>query len=1012
MASGIELAPLVCEIRANLDDFNRGIDEATQGSSRLEEQFKQLNNDSRLAESGFKLAGASAALLGDKIGILASKQNELSDKIKLQSRAITLAKHGYDQAQRSLTSYTDKSTRLKEKLNDLTREHERVENSFGKNSRQAKSLQREINKLNVEYDRNKEAVDKAKNNLNNYNIKLNETQTELLETQNALNETNEEIKKTRLSNINEKIEKVSGKLKDLGSTLTSKVTLPILKVGKASFTAAMDLDDNLGKTDSIFRENSETVKDWSNNSLESMGMCQSSALELANKFGDMGLSMKLTSKDTTDYAINLAQLAADMSSYKNITIERANEALTGIYTGETKALKELGITMTDANLQQFASNEGIKKKINNMTQAELVQLRYNYVMSKTKDMQNDFASGNDGASNSLKIFSEATKELSSEIGTGLLPTLTPMIQKATEIVKSFASMDEGTRNLILKLGLFAVAAGPVLTGLGTGIELISKTSIGLGLLGGISLPLVGTVAGVAAGVAAIGYAGYKTAEYLNSSATPAVDLFADKVEFSKDKFGNYAQATKKDVIKISKATKDSVKSYLDLDKKASESMMSLKINSNKFTKATKDSVINNFTEMSKKSSNLSKDQKEKMTVEFKKLVTDTGHLTKKNKDEIIRQYASMVNGTKGLTKKQKDQTIKDFRDTLNQSTGLTKKQSQDLQKIYTDMSTKIKDGLDKKRDIELKSQKGFFDKSNALSTKEEAQILSDTEKHWNEKKVKIDGYQKKINDIIQKASEEHRQISDKESSTIDEIQKKMKENAVKTLSANEVESKVILERMKDYDKNITAEMASKHIKELNKSRDKSIEAANSECDQRISEIIRMRDESKVISADQAKKLIEDAKKQRDDTVKAAKDTRNQAVEQITSMNSNIKKDVDTTTGEVKSTWDKMKDWWENWHPVKKVFDMITREPSPSKTGFHYNGLDYVPYDGYIARLHKGERVLTAEENGKYSEVRTGSTVTQDININIPVILEDRVIAKVVDKIQGKNLALEKRLVGR
>ena len=37
------------------------------------------------------------------------------------------------------------------------------------------------------------------------------------------------------------------------------------------------------------------------------------------------------------------------------------------------------------------------------------------------------------------------------------------------------------------------------------------------------------------------------------------------------------------------------------------------------------------------------------------------------------------------------------------------------------------------------------------------------------------------------------------------------------------------------------------------------------------------------------------------------------------------------------------------------------------SGSHANGLDYVPYNGYVAELHKGERVLTKQENVRYNK---------------------------------------------
>lgn len=46
-----------------------------------------------------------------------------------------------------------------------------------------------------------------------------------------------------------------------------------------------------------------------------------------------------------------------------------------------------------------------------------------------------------------------------------------------------------------------------------------------------------------------------------------------------------------------------------------------------------------------------------------------------------------------------------------------------------------------------------------------------------------------------------------------------------------------------------------------------------------------------------------------------------------------------------------------------------KSAAKSVNGKHASGLDYVPFNGYVAELHKGERVLTKQENEEYNENR-------------------------------------------
>lgn len=257
------------------------------------------------------------------------------------------------------------------------------------------------------------------------------------------------------------------KMKDIGATLTKTVTLPIIAVGTASAKFASDMNESINKVEVAFKDNAKQVESWSSTTLKSFGIAKGTSLDMAATFGDMATSMGLNTAQAADMSTSMVGLAGDLASFKNISIDIANTALTSVFTGETESLKQLGIVMTQANLQEYAYSQGIKKKIEDMSQAEQVQLRYNYVMAMTTNAQGDFVRTGAGAANQMRVFKESLKELGATIGQNILPVLTPVITKINEWIQQFAKLDPSTQRIILVVGAVAAAIGPVLLAIGS-----------------------------------------------------------------------------------------------------------------------------------------------------------------------------------------------------------------------------------------------------------------------------------------------------------------------------------------------------------------------------------------------------------------------------------------------------------------------------------------------------------------------------------------------------------------
>lgn len=91
---------------------------------------------------------------------------------------------------------------------------------------------------------------------------------------------------------------------------------------------------------------------------------------------------------------------------------------------------------------------------------------------------------------------------------------------------------------------------------------------------------------------------------------------------------------------------------------------------------------------------------------------------------------------------------------------------------------------------------------------------------------------------------------------------------------------------------------------------------------------------------------------------------------------NIYKNFDKISSAITNAKEKLDGFFSKFSKGKKfsVSAKVNNEVTPKVNGKHKNGLASVPFDGYIAELHKGERVLTAQENRQLSRGSSSGNV--------------------------------------
>lgn len=144
---------------------------------------------------------------------------------------------------------------------------------------------------------------------------------------------------------------------------------------------------------------------------------------------------------------SLTELSYDISSLYNESVESSILRLQSALAGEIEPIRRLGISISEASLQEYALSKGIDKAVNSMTEQEKALLRSTVLIERAASIGavGDFVKTIESPANALRILNQQIVQLSRAIGNLIIPILIKVIpyvrafvEVLTEVVQTLA----------------------------------------------------------------------------------------------------------------------------------------------------------------------------------------------------------------------------------------------------------------------------------------------------------------------------------------------------------------------------------------------------------------------------------------------------------------------------------------------------------------------------------------------------------------------------------------------
>jgi hypothetical protein len=202
----------------------------------------------------------------------------------------------------------------------------------------------------------------------------------------------------------------------------------VANFAKQTVLAASDMNESISKVQVVFGQSADEVLKFGETAATSLGMSNQKAIEAAGTYGNLFQAFGLGQGQAKTMSTSLVQLAADMASFNNTSVDDAILALRSGLSGETEPLKKFGVALSEVRLKTEAVKLGLISSTKEaLTPAAKAQASYALILNDTKLAQGDYARTADGTANTMKTLAAKFQDAKVAIGQGLLPVFRALL---------------------------------------------------------------------------------------------------------------------------------------------------------------------------------------------------------------------------------------------------------------------------------------------------------------------------------------------------------------------------------------------------------------------------------------------------------------------------------------------------------------------------------------------------------------------------------------------------------